>query len=132
MTKGRDVTDLKDDEEPEGLDSSSEPSSEDAGEDSAEEKSAEDKSTGKAGTSGKGKSTATRAKIANKKARSRGGLGLFLREVIAELRKVVRPTRQELWTYTTVVIVFVLVIMVLVSALDFGIAKLLGWAFGGA
>jgi hypothetical protein len=42
MTKGRDVTDLKDDEEPEGLDSSSEPSSEDAGEDSAEEKSAED------------------------------------------------------------------------------------------
>jgi preprotein translocase subunit SecE len=121
MTKGRDVTDLKDDEEPEGLDSSSEPSSEDAGEDSAEEKSAEDKSTGKAGTSGKGKSTA-----------SRGGLGLFLREVIAELRKVVRPTRQELWTYTTVVIVFVLVIMVLVSALDFGIAKLIGWAFGGA
>ena len=117
------MTDLKDDEEPEGIDSSSEPSNE-ATED-------DEKPAAKTSESGKGKATATRAKTA-KKTRSRGGLGLFLREVIAELRKVVRPTRQELWTYTTVVIVFVLVIMVLVSALDFGIAKLIGWAFGGA
>ena len=117
------MTDLKDDEEPEGVDSSSEPS--EATED-------DEKPTAKTGESGKGKATATRAKAAKNTTRSRRGLGLFLREVIAELRKVVRPTRQELWTYTTVVIVFVLIIMVLVSALDFGIAKLIGWAFGGA
>lgn len=62
----------------------------------------------------------------------RGGLKLFLREVIAELRKVVRPTRQELLTYTSVVLAFVVFMMALVSAIDFGISKLVGWAFGGA
>ena len=63
--------------------------------------------------------------------RKGGGLGLFLREVIAELRKVVRPTRQELISYTSVVLAFVVFIMLLVSGLDFGINKLVGWAFGG-
>jgi preprotein translocase subunit SecE len=57
---------------------------------------------------------------------------LYLRQVIAELRKVVRPTRTELITYTTVVLVFVLVVMLYVSVLDFGFGKLVLWAFGGA
>ena len=57
-------------------------------------------------------------------------LALFLRQVIAELKKVVRPTRKELVTYTSVVLVFVLVVMVYVSALDFGFRELVGWAFG--
>ena len=61
----------------------------------------------------------------------RGGLGLFLRQVIAELRKVVRPTRNQLITYTTVVLVFVLAVMAYVSVLDFGFGKLVLWAFGG-
>jgi len=34
-------------------------------------------------------------------------LGTFYRQVIAELRKVIWPTRRELITYTWVVIVFV-------------------------
>lgn len=38
----------------------------------------------------------------------RGGPLLFLRQVVAELRKVVRPTRNELITYTSVVLIFVL------------------------
>ena len=62
----------------------------------------------------------------------RGSPTLFLRQVVAELRKVVRPTRTELITYTTVVLVFVLIVMLYVSVLDFGFGKLVLWAFGGA
>ena len=66
------------------------------------------------------------------KTRSRsGGPRLFLRQVVAELRKVVRPTRNQLITYTTVVLVFVLAVMAYVSVLDFGFGKLVLWAFGG-
>lgn len=46
-------------------------------------------------------------------------LGLFIRQVIDELRKVVRPTWPELVRYTAVVFVFVLIIMALVGAFDF-------------
>ena len=45
-------------------------------------------------------------------------LGRFLREVIAELRKVIWPGRRELITYTTVVIVFVAFMVALVAGLD--------------
>lgn len=59
-----------------------------------------------------------------------GRLGLFYRQVIAELRKVVWPTRNELTTYTTVVIVFVAIIVAIVATLDFGFSKLVMWVFG--
>ena len=62
---------------------------------------------------------------------SRGGFALFLRQVVAELRKVVRPTRDELVAYTSVVLVFVLAVMLFVSILDFGFGRLVLWAFGG-
>lgn len=58
-------------------------------------------------------------------------LTLFLRQVVAELKKVVRPTRTELITYTSVVLVFVLTVMLIVSGLDFAFGKLVLWAFGG-
>ena len=60
----------------------------------------------------------------------RPGIGLFLRQVIAELRKVVCPTRSELLSYTAVVLVFVLVMMFLVLGLDYGIGKLVLLVFG--
>lgn len=47
----------------------------------------------------------------------------FVREVIAELGKVIWPTRKELITYTTVVIVFVSIMVALVSGLDVAFAK---------
>jgi preprotein translocase subunit SecE len=55
---------------------------------------------------------------------------LFIRQVMAELRKVVTPTRGELLSYTGVVLVFVVIMMGLVSLLDwvFGLAVL--WVFG--
>ncbi|WP_312180074.1 preprotein translocase subunit SecE [Arthrobacter sp.] len=48
-----------------------------------------------------------------------GGIALFLRQVIAELKKVVTPTRKELLRYTIVVMAFVVIMMIIVSVLDF-------------
>ena len=42
-------------------------------------------------------------------------LGLFYRQVVAELRKVIWPTRSELITYTSVVLVFVAAVTIVVS-----------------
>ena len=58
-------------------------------------------------------------------------LAVFLRQVVAEMRKVVYPSRQQVLTYTVVVLVFVLVIMAYVSVLDYGFGRLVLWAFGG-
>ena len=57
---------------------------------------------------------------------------LFVRQVVAELKKVVRPTRNELLTYFSVVLVFVCAVMTYVSLLDFGFGKLVLWVFGGS
>jgi len=60
-----------------------------------------------------------------------GSIALFVSQIIDELRKVVRPTRHELLTYTSVVIVFVGVIMMFVFGLDTLFTKLVLWVFGG-
>ena len=57
-------------------------------------------------------------------------LALFVRQVVAELKKVVRPTRQELVTYTSVVLVFVTVVMLFVTLVDLGIGQLTFLVFG--
>ena len=57
-------------------------------------------------------------------------LGRFLREVIAELGKVIWPTRKELITYTTVVIVFVSIMVAMVAGLDVLFAKAVLAVFG--
>jgi preprotein translocase subunit SecE len=54
----------------------------------------------------------------------------FYRQIVAELRKVVWPTQQQLVTYFVVVMVFVVVIMTLVSLLDLGFGKLAFAVFG--
>ncbi len=56
---------------------------------------------------------------------------LYLRQVIAELRKVIWPTRKELVTYTTVAIVFILVMVAIVTSLDYAFTKLVFEVFGG-
>jgi len=72
--------------------------------------------------------TGTRSRAAAERARAedirqKRSLRRFLREVVAELRKVIWPGRRELITYTTVVIVFVAFIVALVSGLDLLFAK---------
>jgi preprotein translocase subunit SecE len=54
----------------------------------------------------------------------------FIREVVAELRKVNWPSRNELLTYTVVVVVFVVVMMSIVGGLDWGFAWLVTHVFG--
>jgi preprotein translocase subunit SecE len=55
---------------------------------------------------------------------------LFIRQIIAELRKVVWPTRPELLTYTGVVIVFVVAIIGIVALFDYGITHAVSAVFG--
>ncbi len=47
----------------------------------------------------------------------------FLREVVAELRKVIWPTRKQMITYTAVVLVFVAFMVALIAGIDFGLAR---------
>jgi preprotein translocase subunit SecE len=54
----------------------------------------------------------------------------FLREVVAELRKVIWPTRNQLVTYTIVVLVFVSFMVALVWALDLVFAQGVLYLFG--
>ena len=57
-------------------------------------------------------------------------ISLFYRQVIAEMRKVIWPTRKELVTYTTVVIAFVMVVILYVTVLDFCFSKAVFAVFG--
>ncbi len=50
-------------------------------------------------------------------------MALFYRQVVAEMRKVIWPTRSELITYTWVVIIFVVAIAAIVGVLDYVFAK---------
>jgi preprotein translocase subunit SecE len=79
-------------------------------------------------------STATPERARPEKQGDGGGpiarVGLFYRQVIAELRKVIWPTRQQLITYWTVVLVFVLAIIGIVSVFDLGIGWLMLKVFG--
>ena len=61
----------------------------------------------------------------------RTSIPTFYRQVVAELRKVVYPTRDQLVTYFVVVMVFVLIMMTLVSLLDLGLGKLAFEVFNG-
>jgi preprotein translocase subunit SecE len=57
-------------------------------------------------------------------------VGLFYRQVISELRKVVWPTRNQLSTYTVVVLVFVTFVIAVVSLIDLILTKVVFWVFG--
>jgi preprotein translocase subunit SecE len=76
--------------------------------------------------------TATRTESAAP--RPSGGRGWaparFVRESISEMRKVLWPSRQELVTYSIVVIIFVVIMVAIVAGLDIGFAKLVLLVFG--
>jgi len=64
-------------------------------------------------------------------ARGRGfGPMRYVRESVSEMRKVLWPSRNELVTYSIVVIVFVVIMVAIVAGLDFGFAKLVLEVFG--
>ncbi|MDH6117810.1 preprotein translocase subunit SecE [Kitasatospora sp. GAS204B] len=81
-----------------------------------------------------GPTTRERGKSSSPKGRGVRGLlarmSLFYRQIVAELRKVVWPTRSELTSYTGVVLTFVVVMVMLVYGLDVAFAHLSFSIFG--
>ena len=53
-----------------------------------------------------------------------GRIGKFIKEVNAEIRKVVYPNREELIGSTWVVIITTIVVAVYLGAVDWGLSKL--------
>jgi preprotein translocase subunit SecE len=83
-----------------------------------------------------GTATKSRTKVDTEEIRTDERVGIFsrllrfLREVVAELRKVIWPTRKELLTYASVVIVFVTIMLTVVASLDWVFAWVITHVFG--
>ena len=56
-------------------------------------------------------------------------IALFFRQVVDELRKVVWPTTGELWTYFSVVVVFIVALMAFTEILDTVFDRVVMWVF---
>ncbi|BBY59318.1 preprotein translocase subunit SecE [Mycolicibacterium sarraceniae] len=54
----------------------------------------------------------------------------YLKQVVAELRKVIWPNRKQMVSYTTVVLLFLAFMVALIGGVDLGLAKLVLWVFG--
>jgi len=54
----------------------------------------------------------------------------YLKQVVAEMRKVIWPSRKEMVNYTIVVLVFLVFMVALIGALEVGLAKLVLLVFG--
>ncbi|MQY18302.1 Protein translocase subunit SecE [Nocardia sp. RB20] len=85
--------------------------------------------------SGRDEGSRKAAKSSGKKAG--GGMGnpfkrlvKFLKEVVQELRKVIWPSRKQMVTYTTVVLVFVVFTVAFISLLDLAFNWGVNWLFG--
>lgn len=48
----------------------------------------------------------------------------YIREVVAEFRKVVFPTREQVRNYSIIVLVFLAVMITIIGLLDFGLSHL--------
>jgi len=57
-------------------------------------------------------------------------IGMFIKQIVDEMRKVVTPTSKELFFWALAVLVFVLFLMAIVTGMDFGLGKLMLWMFG--
>ena len=71
------------------------------------------------------------SEVSSSKRGKRTSPAVFYRQVVAELRKVVWPTQEQLITYFMVVMVFVIFMMALISVLDLGFGKLIFAVFAG-
>ena len=54
----------------------------------------------------------------------------YLKQVVAEMRKVIWPNRRQMLTYTSVVLAFLAFMVAVVGLADFGLAKLVLLVFG--
>ena len=54
----------------------------------------------------------------------------YLKQVVAELRKVIWPNRKQMVSYTGVVLAFLAFMVALIGGVDLGLHKLVLWVFG--
>jgi preprotein translocase subunit SecE len=54
----------------------------------------------------------------------------YLKQVVAELRKVIWPNRKQMISYTSVVLVFLVFMVTFIGLVDLGLAKLVLQVFG--
>jgi preprotein translocase subunit SecE len=54
----------------------------------------------------------------------------YLKQVVAELRKVIWPNRKQMGTYTSVVLAFLVFMVALIGLVDLGLARLVLLVFG--
>ena len=54
----------------------------------------------------------------------------YLKQVVAELRKVIWPNRKQMVSYTIVVLIFLAFMVVLIGLVDLGLAKVVMTVFG--
>jgi preprotein translocase subunit SecE len=89
---------------------------------------------GKTAKDGAGAATKTAKKAADRP--GKGGrnpfafVWNFLKQVVAELRKVIWPNRKQMVNYTAVVLVFLAFMVALIGLVDLGLAKLVMLVFG--
>ncbi|MFD9456657.1 preprotein translocase subunit SecE [Streptomyces sp. NPDC059985] len=57
-------------------------------------------------------------------------LRTFIRQILAELRKVVWPDRRTVRVYSTVVLIFVVIMVLFVFGLDTLFSNIVRWVFG--
>ncbi|SFM55838.1 preprotein translocase subunit SecE [Pseudonocardia ammonioxydans] len=83
-------------------------------------------------TPAKGRATPTRAAAATKERKGSvfARVARFLREVVAELRKVIWPNRSQMVKYTIAVLIFVSFMVGLVFLLDSAFAEGVALLFG--
>ena len=89
--------------------------------------------------SGAGKNgSGTKAKTGRKAAKGTDGPSrnpllfviTYIKQVVAELRKVIWPNRKQMVSYTSVVLVFLFFMVALISGVDLGLARLVLLVFG--
>lgn len=81
-------------------------------------------------TAGKGRPTRSRDKDATARLNIAQRIVRYLREVSSELRKVIWPTRNEMVTYSIVVVLFLIFMIAVTWGADFGFARLTLAIFG--
>ena len=102
---------------------------------SAEVESARDDEA-KKGPKGKSAKKAAKATAAKKPSKAGSTANPFvyvynyLKQVVAEMRKVIWPNRKQMLTYTSVVLAFLAFMVALVGLADFGLTKLVLLVFG--
>lgn len=57
-------------------------------------------------------------------------IALFVRQIVGEMKKVTYPSKEELWAYFLVVIVFVALMMLFTGLVDLGSSELSKLVFG--